>query len=81
MTDLSQVFLLRGLVEQQTASTMRYKLANTARERLDLANHYVHWGRVDKGEEMYNQAVEIDLNNRGLEYLSRLGLAKCSLAK
>lgn len=150
LPDLSQVFLLRGLVEQQTACTMRYKmrlaeltqdtdmmkelvgkmtggqgeqmsycnylsgllhyysgslasaeqtllgcqpparvararyvaqLANTARERLDLANHYVHWGRLDKGEEMFKQAVEIDLNNQGLEYLSRLGLAKCSLAR
>jgi len=150
LPDLSQVFLLRGLVEQQTASTIRYRirlaeltqdtgmmkelvdqmtggqgeqvsyciylsgllhyysgslasaeqmllgcpppvrvararyvahLASSARERLDLANHYVIWGRVEKGEELFKQAVEIDLNNRGLEYLSRLGLAECCLAR
>ena len=57
------------------------QLATNSREKLDLANHCLKWGKIEDAEKLYYEAAEIDLNNTALEYMSRLGVSKCLFAK
>eukprot|EP00092_Neocalanus_flemingeri_P001327 GFUD01001418.1.p1 GENE.GFUD01001418.1~~GFUD01001418.1.p1 ORF type:complete len:1043 (+),score=396.25 GFUD01001418.1:88-3216(+) len=57
------------------------QLANVTRERLELAEHCLTWGRVEQGEELFRLSGEIDLSNQGVANISKLGLAGCSLVK
>jgi len=56
-------------------------LANTARESLKHAEHCLRWGRTSEAEKLFQQAREVDSDNKSLAYMSRLGISKCLLAK